>query len=152
MIIIDDETVKAASIERNSAFCIYVEQPLRDVTLIEEKIEFTDIPREYDLNCINIKKLEIMASSQKQKIVLFQDYSIKFVADLVTNKVEVIIDIKDKGLEILRHLEVNKLYFNLTISIPSKTGSSPLIYSETLKKCQVSRCCKRMACNIAGKS
>ncbi len=138
MIITDDETVKAASIERNSAFCIYVEQPLRDVdvTLIEEKIEFTDIPREYDLNCINVRKLEIMASSQKQKIVHFQAYSIKFVADLVTNKVEVVIDIKAKGLEILRHLEVNKLYFNLAISIPSKTGSSPLIYSETLRKCQ----------------
>ncbi|WLR79488.1 hypothetical protein [Limosilactobacillus reuteri] len=138
MIITDDETVKAASIERNSAFCIYVEQPLRnvDVTLIEEKIEFTDIPREYDLNCINVRKLEITASSQKQKIVHFQDYSIKFVADLVTNKVEVVIDIKAKGLEILRHLEVNKLYFNLAISIPSKTGSSPLIYSETLRKCQ----------------
>ena len=138
MIITDDETVKAASIERNSAFCIYVEQPLRDVdvTLIEEKIEFTDIPREYDLNCINVRKLEIMASSQKQKIVHFQAYSIKFVADLVTNKVEVVIDIKAKGLEILRHLEVNKLYFNLAISIPSKTGSSPLIYSESLRKCQ----------------
>ncbi|MRN06052.1 hypothetical protein EAI26_01350 [Lactobacillus sp. 0.1XD8-4] len=138
MIITDDETVKAASIERNSAFCIYVEQPLRDVdvTLIEEKIEFTDIPREYDLNCINVRKLEIMASSQKQKIVHFQAYSIKFVADLVTNKVEAIIDIKDEGLEMLRHLGVNKLSFNLAISIPSKTGSSPLIYSETLRKCQ----------------
>lgn len=134
--IVDDETVKAASIERNSAFCIYVEQPLRDVTLIEEKIEFTDIPREYDLNCINIKKLEIMASSQKQKIVLFQDYSIKFVADLVANKVEAIINIKDEGLEMLRRLKVEKLHFTLAISIPSKTGSSPLIYPETLRKCQ----------------
>lgn len=65
-----DETAKA-SIELNSAFCIYVEQSLRDVTFIEEKIEFNDIPREYDLNCINIKKLEIMASSQKQKSILF---------------------------------------------------------------------------------
>lgn len=136
MIIIDDETVKAASIERNSAFFIYVEQSLRDVTLIEEKIEFTDIPREYDLNCINIQKLEIMTSSQKQKSVLFQDYSIKFVTDPVMNKVEAIIDIKDEGLKMLRHLGVEKLSFNLVISIPSKTGSSPLIYPETLRKCQ----------------
>ncbi len=118
------------------AMLIDVEQPLRDVTLIEEKIEFTDIPREYDLNCINIKKLEIMASSQKQKIVLFQDYSIKFVADLVANKVEAIINIKDEGLEMLRRLKVEKLHFTLAISIPSKTGSSPLIYPETLRKCQ----------------
>lgn len=86
-----DETVKA-NIERNSTFCIYVEQPLHDVTFIEEKIEFPNIPREYDLNCINIKKLEIMTSSQKQKAVRFQDYSIKFVADLAANKVEAIID------------------------------------------------------------
>lgn len=130
-----DETAKA-SIERNSAFCIYVEQPLHDVTFIEEKIEFPDIPREYDLNCINIKKLEIMTSSQKQKSVRFQDYSIKFVADLAANKVEAIIDIKDEGLEILRWLKVEKLHFTLAISIPSKTGSSPLIYCETLRKCQ----------------
>lgn len=130
-----DETAKA-SIERNSTFCIYVEQPLHDVTFIEEKIEFPNIPREYDLNCINIKKLEIMTSSQKQKSILFQNYSIKFVADLVANKVEVIIDIKDEGLEILRRLTVEKLHFTLAISIPSKTGSSPLIYSETLRKCQ----------------
>lgn len=130
-----DETVKA-NIERNSTFCIYVEQPLHDVTFIEEKIEFPNIPREYDLNCINIKKLEIMTSSQKQKAVRFQDYSIKFVADLAANKVEAIIDIKDEGLEILRRLKVEKLHFTLAISIPSKTGSSPLIYSETLRKCQ----------------
>lgn len=125
-----------ASIERNSVFSINIKQPLRDVTLIEEKIEFSDISREYDLNCINIKKLEIMASSQKQKSVLFQDYSIKFVANLVMNKVEAIIDIKDEGLEMLRHLGVEKLYFDLVISIPSKTGSSPLIYLETLRKCR----------------
>lgn len=135
-----DETAKA-SIELNSAFCIYVEQPLRDVTFIEEKIEFNDIPREYDLNeydlnCINIKKLEIMASSQKQKSILFQDYSIKFLTDLVMNKVEAIIDIKDEGLEMLRRLKVEKLHFTLAISIPSKTGSSPLIDPETLRKCQ----------------
>ena len=130
-----DEIAKE-SIERNRTFFIYVEQPLRDVTLIEEKIEFTDIPREYNLNCINIKKLEIMASSQKQKSFLFQDYSIKFVTDPVMNKVEAIIDIKDEGLKMLRHLGVEKLSFNLVISIPSKTGSSPLIYSETLRKCQ----------------
>lgn len=77
-----------------------------------------------------------MASSQKQKSVLFQDYSIKFVANLVMNKVEAIIDIKDEGLEMLRHLGVEKLYFDLVISIPSKTGSSPLIYLETLRKCR----------------
>lgn len=130
-----DETAKA-SIERNSTFCIYVEQQLCDVALIEEKIEFPDISRKYDLNSINVQKLEIMTSRQKQKSVRFQDYSIKFVADLVANKVEAIIDIKDKGLEVLRHLGANKLYFNLAISIPSKTGSSPLIYSETLRKCQ----------------
>ena len=135
MIITDDETAKA-SIERNSTFCIYVEQPLHDVTCIEGKIEFPDIPREYDLNCINIKKLEIMASSQKQKSILFQDYSIKFLTDLVMNKVEAIIDIKDEGLEMLRRLKVEKLHFTLAISIPSKTGSSPLIYPETLRKCQ----------------
>lgn len=130
------DKIAKASIERNSAFCIYVEQPLRDVTLIEEKIEFPDIPRGYDLNRINIKKLEIMTSSQKQKSVRFQDYSIKFVADLVANKVEAIIDIKDEGLEILRRLKVEKLHFTLAISITSKTGSSPLVYSETLRKCQ----------------
>lgn len=77
-----------------------------------------------------------MTSSQKQKLILFQDYSIKFLTDLVMNKVEAIIEIKDEGLEMLRHLGVNKLYFNLAISIPSKTGSSPLIYPETLNKCQ----------------
>lgn len=49
-----DKTAKA-SIERNSSFYINIKQPLRDVTLIEEKIEFPDISREYDLNCINIK-------------------------------------------------------------------------------------------------
>lgn len=47
-----------------------------------------------------------------------------------------IIDIKDEGLEILRRLKVEKLHFTLAISSPSKTGSSPLIYSETLRKCQ----------------
>ncbi|MEY8614022.1 MULTISPECIES: hypothetical protein [Lactobacillaceae] len=129
------DKIAKASIERNSTFCIYVEQPLHDVTFIE-KIEFPDIPCEYDLNCINIKKLEIMTSSQKQKSILFQDYSIKFVADLVANKVEAIINIKDEGLEMLRRLKVEKLHFTLAISIPSKTGSSPLIYPETLRKCQ----------------
>ncbi|WP_414152875.1 hypothetical protein ACKN8S_13425 (plasmid) [Limosilactobacillus reuteri] len=56
-----DETAKA-SIERNSTFCIYVEQQLCDVALIEEKIEFPDISRKYDLNSINVQKLEIMTS------------------------------------------------------------------------------------------
>lgn len=127
---------KSLKITRNQNGSLYLDQKdLQEskASYFELRFDFNNIPPEYAINHFTIQELEFFVM-RNGKEICFNDFYVTVNLDYAVNKLTLIIAIIDKGLESLKELGADEIRYNLTVSFPSKLGSSPLIRKETLKK------------------
>ncbi len=128
--------MKKSKITRSQSGRLYLDQKALQeakVASYELKLDFNNIPPDYAVNHLIIQELELRAI-RNDKEICFDDYSVAVNVDYAVNKLTLIVEIKDKGLERLKKLGADEIRYNLTVCFPSKSGSSPLIRKETLNK------------------
>lgn len=128
--------MKKSKITRNQNGTLYLDQKALQESKVASyklKLDFNNIPPDYAVNHLIIQEFELRAI-RNDKETRFDDYSVAINVDYAVKKLTLIVEIKDKGLERLKKLGADEIRYNVTVCFPSKSGSSPLIRKETLKK------------------